>query len=145
MARGLDRRAMAGVALGHLAADLAQGALPALLVFLRPALHLTYTMTAAVVLVATATSSLAQPFFGHWSDRRSAVWLMPAGVAVGGAGIALAAGAPADRPLPGLVGFSGVGIGRFPPGGVKIGAAPGRAGAASGVAPLAHRGTLGLW
>ena len=65
MAAGVDRRTMADVSLGHLAADLAQGALPALLVFLKPALHLSYTMTAAVVLVATATSSLAQPLFGR--------------------------------------------------------------------------------
>ena len=49
--QGVDRRAMTDLAAGHLAADFAQGAVPALLVFLKPVLHLSYTMTAAVVLV----------------------------------------------------------------------------------------------
>ena len=76
--------------LGHLAADLSQGALPAILVFLKPTLHLSYTRTAAVVLAATMTSSIAQPLFGRWADRRVTAWLMPAGVALSGIGIALA-------------------------------------------------------
>ena len=80
---------MTDLSLGHLAADFAQGALPAILVFLKPVLHLSYTMTAAVVLVGTVTSSIAQPIFGNWSDRRGAVWLMPAGVVVSCVGISL--------------------------------------------------------
>jgi MFS transporter, FSR family, fosmidomycin resistance protein len=96
---------MTDLSFGHLAADFAQGALPAILVFLKPALHLSYTMTAAVVLVGTVTSSVAQPIFGHWSDRRGAVWLMPSGVAVAGLGIALAAIAPSYAPLLVLVGI----------------------------------------
>ena len=144
MARGLDRRAMAGVSLGHLAADLAQGALPALLVFLNPALNLTYTMTAGVVLVATATSSLAQPFFGHWSDRHRAVWLMPVGVAVGGTGIALAAVAPTYGLVLVLIGVSGLGIGAFHPEGMKIAAHASGARRASGMALFATGGNVGF-
>jgi FSR family fosmidomycin resistance protein-like MFS transporter len=64
VARDLDRRAMTALSLGHLAADLSQGALPAVLVFLKPLLHLSYTKTAVVVLVATLTSSVVQPLFG---------------------------------------------------------------------------------
>ena len=86
MRTGLDRRAMADLFLGHLSADLAQGALPAILVFLKPVLHLSYTKTAAVVLVATSTSSISQPLFGRWSDRRTTTWLIPAGVAVSAVG-----------------------------------------------------------
>src|SRR2546425_5506049 len=106
---------MTDLAAGHLAADFAQGAVPALLVFLKPVLHLSYTMTAAVVLMATATSSLAQPFFGNWSDRRGAVWLMPAGVSLAGLGIALAAVSPTYAVLLVLTGLSGLGVGAFHP------------------------------
>jgi FSR family fosmidomycin resistance protein-like MFS transporter len=144
MGAGVDRRAMADVSLGHLAADLAQGALPALLVFLKPALHLTYTMTAAVVLVATATSSLAQPFFGHWSDRRRVIWLMPAGVALGGVGIALAAVAPDYELVLVLIGLSGLGIGAFHPEGMKIAAHASSARRASGMALFATGGNVGF-
>src|SRR5438876_8233065 len=144
MAAGVDRRTMADVSLGHLAADLAQGALPALLVFLKPALHLSYTMTAAVVLVATATSSLAQPLFGHWSDRHRVIWLMPAGVAVGCGGIALAAIAPNYGLLLVLIGISGIGIGAFHPEGMKIAAHASGARRASGMALFATGGNVGF-
>src|SRR5918911_2709239 len=85
-----ERRVMADLWLGHLAADLASGALPAVLVFLKPALHLSYTKAGAAVLVATVTSSIAQPLFGRWSDRHTTTWLVPVGVAASAAGIAAA-------------------------------------------------------
>jgi FSR family fosmidomycin resistance protein-like MFS transporter len=135
---------MAGVSLGHLAADLAQGAVPALLVFLKPALHLTYTMTAAVVLVATATSSLAQPFFGRYSDRRHGLWLMPAGVAVAGVGIALSAVAPSYALLLVLIGLSGLGVGAFHPEGMKVAGHASGLRRASGMAIFATGGNLGF-
>jgi MFS transporter, FSR family, fosmidomycin resistance protein len=144
VAGGLDRRAMAGVSLGHLAADLAQGAVPALLVFLKPVLHLTYTMTAAVVLVATATSSLAQPFFGRYSDRRPALWLMPSGIAVAGTGIALAAVAPTYGLLLVLIGVSGLGVGAFHPEGMKVAGHASGLRRASGMAVFATGGNVGF-
>ena len=111
MDRGINRRAMVDLWLGHLAADLSQGALPAILVFLKPTLHLSYTRTAAVVLTATLTSSLAQPLFGRWSDRRPAAWLMPAGVALSGAGIGVAALSHDYALLILVVAVSGLGVG----------------------------------
>ena len=135
---------MADVALGHLAADLAQGAVPALLVFLKPALHLTYTMTAAVVLVATAASSLAQPFFGRYSDRRRALWLMPAGVLVAGSGIAVSAVAPDYALLLVLIGISGLGVGAFHPEGMKVAGHASGLRRASGMAVFATGGNVGF-
>ena len=80
---------MALLSSGHLATDFANGALPALLPFLRDRFSLSYTAVGAVVLASQASSSLIQPLFGMWSDRRGAMWLLPAGVALGGVGIAL--------------------------------------------------------
>jgi len=144
MARVLDRRAMAALSLGHLAADLSQGALPAVLVFLKPLLHLSYTKTAAVVLVGTLTSSVAQPLFGMWSDRRGAVWLTSFGVGLGGVGIAFAGLAPNYAVLLVLVALSGLGIGAFHPEAMK--AAHGASGSrlASGMALFSTGGNLGF-
>ena len=80
---------MADLWLGHLVTDLASGALPAVLVFLKPLLHLSYTKTGAVVLVATVMSSLTQPLFGRWADRRTTTLLVPVGVAAAATGTAL--------------------------------------------------------
>jgi FSR family fosmidomycin resistance protein-like MFS transporter len=106
--------------LGHLASDLAQGAPPALLVYLKPKLGLSYTETAAVILSATLSSSIIQPAFGLWSDRRGAQWLLAVGVALGGLGIAFAAISPNYPSLLALVFLSGVGIGAFHPEGAKF-------------------------
>src|SRR5438874_11290821 len=85
---------MALLSSGHLATDFANGALPALLPFLKDRFSLSYTAVGAVILASQASSSLIQPLFGLWSDRRGAMWLLPAGVAVVGMGIAVAWGAP---------------------------------------------------
>ena len=135
---------MTDLSFGHLAADFAQGALPAILVFLKPALHLSYTMTAAVVLVGTLTSSVAQPIFGHWSDRRGAVWLMPSGVALAGLGIALAAVAPSYALLLVLVGVSGLGVGAFHPEAMKVAGHASGSRRASGMAFFATGGNIGF-
>ena len=115
MKRGVDRRAMASLCAGHFATDLAQGAPPALLVFLVPKLDLSYTLAAAVILVATFSSSIVQPAFGLWSDSRGAMWLLPAGVALAGAGIALAAVAPNYPLLLLAVLLMGLGVAAFHP------------------------------
>ncbi|HZR91208.1 MAG TPA: MFS transporter [Gaiellaceae bacterium] len=142
--RGVDRRGMGALSLGHLAADLSQGALPALLVYLKPELGLSYTMTAAVVLVATLTSSIVQPLFGLWSDRRGAVWLTSAGVALGGAGIAVGAQAPTYAVLLVLVAVSGLGIGAFHPEAMKLAGHASGARRASGMALFSTGGNVGF-
>lgn len=111
---------MATLSLGHLAADMAQGAAPALLVFLKPELDLSYTMVAGVILAATLSSSVVQPLFGHFSDRRGAGWLLASGVAVGGVGIALAGLAGSYALLLFLIVLSGLGIGAFHPEAAKF-------------------------
>src|SRR5438093_13056102 len=100
---------MALLSSGHLATDFANGALPALLPFLRDKFSLSYTAVGAVILASQASSSLIQPLFGLWSDRRGAMWLLPAGVAVAGVGIAVAADAPSYGLVLRLVLLSGAG------------------------------------
>ena len=82
MREELDRRAMATLSGGHFAVDFASGAVPALLPFLALEFDLSYTATAVLMLAVLVSSSLVQPLFGLWSDRRGALWLLPGGVAL---------------------------------------------------------------
>jgi MFS transporter, FSR family, fosmidomycin resistance protein len=140
----IDRRAMALLSSGHFATDFSNGALPALLPFLKDRFTLSYTAVGAVILASQASSSLIQPLFGLWSDRRGAMWLLPAGVAVAGVGIALAADAPSYWLVLVLVLVSGLGSAAYHPEGSKLaGFASGRK-RASGMAWFSIGGNLGF-
>ncbi len=111
---------MAALSSGHLAADLAQGALPALLPFLVLKFDLSYTMAATLVLAGTVSSSIVQPAFGVWSDARGALWLLPAGVLLAGAGMAAATVAPSYPLLLAAVLLAGLGVAAYHPEGSKF-------------------------
>ena len=118
----LDRRAMATLSGGHLAVDFASGAVPALLPFFVLEFDLSYTATAVLMLAVLASSSLLQPLFGLWSDRRGAAWLLPAGVALAGVATGVAAVAPSYGLVLALVFLSGLGIAAYHPEGAKFAA-----------------------
>jgi FSR family fosmidomycin resistance protein-like MFS transporter len=135
---------MALLSSGHFATDFANGALPALLPFLKDKFSLSYTAVGAVILASQASSSLIQPLFGLWSDRRGAMWLLPTGVAVAGVGIALAADAPSYWLVLLLVLVSGVGSAAYHPEGSKFaGFVSGRK-RASGMSWFSIGGNLGF-
>jgi MFS transporter, FSR family, fosmidomycin resistance protein len=139
----IDRRAMTLLSTSHLATDFANGALPALLPFLKDRFSLSYTLVGVLVLASQASSSLIQPLFGLWSDRRGAMWLLPAGVVVAGVGIALAADAPRYWLVVVLVLVSGFGVAAFHPEGSKFaGYVSGRK-RASGMAWFSIGGNIG--
>src|SRR6186997_3165532 len=118
----LDRRAMVTLSGGHLSVDFASGAVPALLPFLSDEFDLSYTATAALILAVLVSSSLLQPLFGLWSDRRGAMWLLPGGVALAGTGSGLAAVAPSYALVVVLFFVAGVGIAAYHPEGAKFAA-----------------------
>ena len=135
---------MAALSSGHLATDLAQGSLPALLPFLKAEFDLTYTMASALVLAATISSSLIQPLFGLWSDARGALWLLPAGVCLAGVGMALAAAAP-SYPLTFLaVLAAGLGVAAYHPEGSKFASYASGSRRASGMSFFSVGGNIGF-
>ena len=142
--KGVDRRAMAALSSGHLATDLAQGSLPALLPFLRDAFALSYTLSAALVLVATIASSIVQPAFGFWSDLRGALWLLPVGVAVAGIGIGLASIAPSYWLVMLCVLVCGLGVAAYHPEGSKFASYASHGRGASGMAVFSVGGNVGF-
>ena len=122
MTGDLDRRAMVTLSGGHLSVDFASGAVPALLPFLSDEFDLSYTAAAALMLAVLVSSSLLQPLFGLWSDRRGAMWLLPGGVALAGIGTGLGAVAPSYPLVVALFFAAGVGIAAYHPEGAKFAA-----------------------
>jgi FSR family fosmidomycin resistance protein-like MFS transporter len=84
-----NRRGVALISAAHVADDIYQGVVPALLPFLVAERHYSYAAASGLVLGATVLSSVTQPVFGWWADRRSRRWLTAAGMLTAGVGIAL--------------------------------------------------------
>lgn len=78
------------LSIGHLLTDVNQGAVPALLPFLRDAYGLSYAVVGSLLMVSNITSSVVQPLFGYYSDRSHRRWLLPLGIAAAGLGVAVA-------------------------------------------------------
>ena len=84
-----------------------------------------------------------QPLFGLWSDRRGALVALPAGVAVAGIGIALAAVAPSYWLVLLLVVVSGLGVAAYHPEGSKFAAYASGEKRASGMSAFSIGGNIG--
>ncbi|HEX6513854.1 MAG TPA: MFS transporter [Chloroflexota bacterium] len=111
----IDRRLIAVLTGGHLFDDINQGAVPAMLPFFLSDRHLSYAAVSGLVLAGTIASSVVQPAFGHWADRRSVSWLAPLGVFTAGLGVALAGVAPTYWLAFLCIAVSGVGVAAFHP------------------------------
>src|SRR5215471_4648834 len=117
--RTLDRITLGLLAAGHFSVDLSQGAIPAMLPFFIRDRHLSYAAAAGLVLAQTVSSSVLQPLFGQLTDRWPAPWLMPAGVALAGAGLGAAALLPTYGLIWLAVAISGVGVAAYHPEGAR--------------------------
>lgn len=135
---------LALLSFGHLATDVVQGALPALLPFLKDRYALSYTASGALLMAAHITSSGIQPLFGYLTDRRPLPALMPAGLLLSGAGIALAPFAPSLCWLVALVLVLGLGTAAFHPEGFKATACVATARRATGMSVFSVGGNLGF-
>ena len=82
------------LSLGHLVVDIYQGALPAVLPFLKDRFGLSYAMTGLILMASNFTSSILQPVFGYVSDRKAMSFLLPLGLLAAGIGFALLAYSP---------------------------------------------------
>lgn len=111
----MNRRLIATLSFGHLMTDLNQGMLPALLPFFISERGLSYAAAGGLVLAANVAASATQPAFGLYADRRPAPWLIPAGVALAGTGLALAGAAPTYTLIAVAVALMGLGAAAFHP------------------------------
>lgn len=118
-ARGVDRRGIATLAVGHACVDVTQGAVPALIPFLIHDRGWSYGAAAALVLAMTGSSSLLQPLFGFLADRRSLAWLLPGGVVLAALGIGFAGVAESHALTFALIALGGLGVGAYHPEGAR--------------------------
>jgi len=114
-----NARLLALLSVGHMVIDINQGALPAILPFLREAFALSYAAAGSIMLVANVTSSVIQPLFGYLSDQISRRWLLPLSVFVAGLGLALTGVAPSYVAVLALVMVTGFGVAAYHPEGYK--------------------------
>lgn len=142
--RSLDRRGMSALAAGHMMADVSQGAVPALLPFLIADRGYSYAAASALVLAATVSSSFVQPLFGHFADRRSLSWLMPAGVLTGTTGVALVGVLDAYVLTFAAIVLSGLGVAAFHPEGSRFAAYVSGDKRASGMSLFSLGGNIGF-
>ena len=122
-----DRRQMGLLSGAHAAADLCQGAVPALLPFLIAEHGWSYGAASLLVLAATLSSSIVQPVFGHLSDKRPKPWLLPLGLFLGGAALGAVGFVDSVAVAFVVVLLSGLGVAAFHPEGSRAAAYAGGA------------------
>jgi FSR family fosmidomycin resistance protein-like MFS transporter len=115
----LDRRGISILGWGHFAVDACQGAVPALLPFLIASRGLSYSAASGLVLAATVASSVIQPAFGLFADRRSLPWLMPVGLLLAGLGVAAVGFTNSYAATFAAITLSGVGVAAYHPEGSR--------------------------
>lgn len=112
-------RLIALLSLGHFTIDLMQGAMPALLPFLKSAHNLSYAAIGTLVLGGNLTSALIQPLFGYLADQTARRWMLPISVALTGVAVALLGVAPNYATVLALVLVMGLGVAAYHPEGYK--------------------------
>ncbi len=111
----MNRRGVALLSASHVVDDFYQGAVPALLPFLVLERHYTYAAIAGLTLAATVLSSVTQPLFGWWTDRRPRQWMIPAGLSTAAVGVALVGLSPTYLVTWLVIALSGLGVAAFHP------------------------------
>jgi len=129
---------------GHCVVDIYQGALPVVLPFLKNKLDLTYTMAGVVMIMANMTSSILQPLFGFFSDKKEKAFLLPLGAFCAGTGFAFLSVPSSYVLVLLLVTISGLGIAAYHPEGYKTAAFYTGPRAATGMSIFSVGGNAGM-
>ncbi|MBN1934251.1 MAG: MFS transporter [Anaerolineae bacterium] len=110
------------IALGHLVIELCSSALPVIYPVLMTTMHLSYSQIGVLALVASVSTSLAQPLFGYMSDLWQPRRLSTFSVAWIGLTMGLIGLVPNYHLLVPLVGLAALGSAAFHPPGAVIAA-----------------------
>jgi FSR family fosmidomycin resistance protein-like MFS transporter len=129
---------------GHLVTDVNQGAVAALLPFLIEEHGISYAAAAGLMFAMSMTSSIAQPLFGHFSDRLSKPWLMPAGILLAGLGVTFTGIAPRYWLIFLSIAISGIGVAAFHPEAARLANAVSGERKATGMSVFAVGGNAGF-
>ncbi|MEW4282225.1 MFS transporter [Priestia koreensis] len=108
------------ISAGHLLNDSMQAVVPAVFPILEKSMNLSYAQIGWIAFVLNMTSSLLQPVFGYYADRKSSPFLLPLGMffsLIGMIGLALA---PHFYVVLASVLFIGLGSAIFHPEGSRV-------------------------
>src|SRR5713101_7895082 len=111
----MNRKSTLLLMFAHVASDLTQGAVAGFLPVFVAERQWSYATAGSLVLALNLSSSVVQPAFGHWADRRSRAWLMPVGLAMAGSGLALAGWMPSYALVLAVLALAGIGVAAFHP------------------------------
>jgi FSR family fosmidomycin resistance protein-like MFS transporter len=111
----MNRKAIGLLATGHLMADFTQGAVAALIPFFVVERHWTYASAASLMLALNLSSSVVQPLFGHWADRKARTSLIPIGLVLAGGGLGLVGWMPSYALVVAVLALAGTGVAAFHP------------------------------
>ena len=141
---GVDRRGIVVLSVGHAAADLFQGSVPALLPFLIRDRGYSYGAAATLFLMASLGSSLLQPLLGIYADKVRASWLMPVGLFLAAVGLALAGLAHSYAATAAALLVGGFGVAAFHPEAVRYASYVSAARRGAGISVFAVGGVTGF-
>jgi FSR family fosmidomycin resistance protein-like MFS transporter len=141
---GVDRRGIAVLSVGHMAADLFQGSVPALLPFLIRDRGYSYAAAGALFLMASLGSSIVQPLLGVYADRVRAGWLMWSGLALAGGGLAVSGLVSSYAATAAALLVGGIGVAAFHPEAVRFASHVSAARRGAGMSVFAVGGTVGF-
>ncbi|MGZ9277019.1 MAG: MFS transporter [Candidatus Limnocylindrales bacterium] len=114
-----NRIGVALVSAAHLVDDIYQGVVPAMLPFFVSERHYGYAAVAGLVLGSSLLSSVAQPVFGWWTDRRPRRWMIALGMLTAAAGVIVAGLATEYAVTFVALAVSGLGVAAFHPEGAR--------------------------
>jgi FSR family fosmidomycin resistance protein-like MFS transporter len=140
----LDVRSMTLLAIAHVADDVNQSFIPALLPFLILWRGISHTEAGTLVLAQAIASSVVQPAIGHLADRKSMPWLIAVGLMMAGFGVAIIGVMPTLPMM--LLGalLSGLGVAVFHPEAARFANYVAGAKKASGMRWFAAGGNVGF-
>ncbi len=113
--QGAVMQILFSVAFVHLLNDCVQAVLPSIYPLLKAQFALSFTQVGLITLTFQCTASLLQPWIGLYTDKRPIPFLLPAGMCVTLAGVALLASAHSFPMLLLAAGMIGVGSSTFHP------------------------------
>lgn len=108
------------MSLGHVTADLNQGALSAILPFIIAANGYDYTTAGSIVMFYSIVGSFVQPIFGQIADKFFSPWIMPLSLLLACGGMAMTGLTSSYWVMVAAAMISGIGVSMFHPGAALI-------------------------
>jgi MFS transporter, FSR family, fosmidomycin resistance protein len=142
-APGWNLRALGVVAFAHGLSDFYSGLVPFTIFLVLARDHVSPAFQGALVFVWYLTSSIVQPLFGRYSDRKGRWWFLPAAVALTVSAISLAGRAPSLGWLAACIALGGLGSAVMHPEAGKYSAMLSGARRASGISVFQIGGQVG--